>query len=40
VGGGHGEKASCQFYAGLGRKVLQEIGDPLERRLTLWWGWC
>jgi hypothetical protein len=24
----------CQLYAGLGRKILQEIGDPLERLLT------
>jgi hypothetical protein len=35
--GGRGEKTVCQLYAGLGRKFLQEIGDPLERRLTLWW---
>jgi hypothetical protein len=35
-GGGRGEKTACQLYAGLNRKVLQEIGDPLERRLTLW----
>jgi hypothetical protein len=36
-GGGRGEKTAFQLYAGrLSKKVLQEIGDPLKRRLTLW----
>jgi hypothetical protein len=39
-GGGRGEKTACQLYAGLCGKVLEEVVDPLERRLTLWErGW-
>jgi hypothetical protein len=29
-GGGRADK-TCKIHAGLGRKALQEIGDPLER---------
>jgi hypothetical protein len=33
--GGRGEKTTCQLNAGLIGKVLEEIGDPVEWRLTL-----
>jgi hypothetical protein len=35
-----GETAASQLHAGLIRKVLEEIGDPFEWRLTMWGRAC
>jgi hypothetical protein len=39
-GGGGGEKMGYQLYAGLSGNVLEEVGDPFERRLALWGRGC
>jgi hypothetical protein len=36
----NGEKMAYQLYSGQSGKVLEEVGDSLERRLTLWGRGC